>query len=411
MPGFLFWLSLLIFCVWFIQTVDLVPGVIFKINPLRDFSRQRRGSPKAAAPSGLRNDMDDFPKISVIFAARNEASSVREAVSSLLAQDYPDFEVIAVNDRSTDETLSILQSFSSNSRLKILNITDLPPGWLGKTHALYEGYRISSGEHLLFTDADVFFAPETLKAAASAFSHSRKGGNPLDHLVLFPKLLTESLLEKAFTQAFGLALLRRFRPWASENPKSTAHLGIGAFNMIRREAYRKIGTHERLALEVVDDMTLGRRVKEKGLRQRVMSGFGLISVRWVANAGGVVKSLEKNAFAGMDYKISTLLSATLAMLMLDIFPFFGAFVTRGPGFYLNLGTWLCLFLISWTVCRKVSGDWRIFWTHPFASLLLLYCFWRSAFLTLRAGGVRWRDTFYSLEELRRSSSFSPDRRG
>ena len=398
---FIWWFSLLVFLFWLAQTLDLVPGVLFKISFLSKHSHLTVAS----------------PKISVVFAARNEAAGVGAAVRSLLSQDYPDFEVIAVNDRSTDGTLSILQSFSGDSRLKILDVRELPPAWLGKTHALYQGYLVSSGEYLLFTDADVLFEPGTLRAASAALGHSRMGlgGNPQalgsptktfgddkewDHLVLFPKLLTESFIEKAFTQVFGLALFRRFRPWAASNPDSSAHMGLGAFNLIRRSAYETIGAHQKLALEVVDDITLGRLVKENKLRQRVMSGVDLISVRWVGNAGGVVRSLEKNGFAGMDYNVSTLIAATFGILIFDVLPFLFLFLTRGPAFYFNLGTLVCLILISRAACRKISGDWRLFWTHPFASLLLLFILWRSAFLILRAGGVRWRDTFYPLRQLR-----------
>ncbi len=399
---FIFWFSSLVFLVWLLQTIDLVSGVLLKLPFLSCHSRTILGGNPLVHRSPTKTFGDDkAPKISVVFAARNEAASVGETLRMLLSQDYPDFEVIAVNDRSEDKTLSILQSFSHDSRLKILNIQELPPHWLGKTHALYQGYLISTGEYLVFTDADVLFLPGTLKAAMAILCHSRERGNPFcDHLVLFPKLLTGGFVERAFTQVFGLALFRRFRPWQASNPKSLAHMGIGAFNMIRRSAYEKIGTHQRLALEVVDDVTLGRLVKENGLRQRVMSGIDFISVPWVANAGGVVKSLEKNAFAGMGYSVFTLLAATLAIMALDILPFFFLFLTHGPAFYFNLGTLLCLLLISLAACRKMSGDWRLFWTHPFASLLLLFILWRSAFLILRAGGVRWRDTFYSLDQLK-----------
>ncbi len=430
---FVWWFSLLVFLFWLAQTLDLVPGVLLKIPFLRhcEEPRPRKGaaalrgdeaiSEIASATYGLppRNDF----KISVVFAARNEATGVGAAVRSLLSQDYPDFEVIAVNDRSTDGTLSILQSFSGDSRLKILDVRELPPAWLGKTHALYQGYLASTGEYLLFTDADVLFEPGTLSAAASVFCHSRprsmsgvnssgnlfQNGSPIkpfgddngcDHLVLFPKLLTESFIEKAFTQVFGLALFRRFRPWEASNPDSSAHMGLGAFNLIRRSAYEIIGTHQKLALEVVDDITLGRLVKENKLRQRVMSGVDLISVRWVGNAGGVVRSLEKNGFAGMGYNVSTLIAATFAILIVDVLPFLLLFFTGGAAFYFNLGTLVCLILISRAACRKMSGDWRLFWTHPSASLLLLFVLWRSAFLILRAGGVRWRDTFYPLQQLR-----------
>ena len=389
-------LSICIFLTWLVQAIDLVVGVIFGISSL---TKVKGRGPKDGK----------FPKVSIIFAARNEAKDVEAAARSMLAQDYPDFEVIAVNDRSTDGTLAILESLAPSpcpfppgerervrGKLKVLNISALPSGWLGKTHALWRGYLISKGDWLLFTDADVNFHPSTLRASIQAASDYR-----LDHLALFPQLVTKKIIEAIFAHYFILSFLRFLRPWAAPNPKSPAFVGVGAFNLVRREVYEAIGTHEKLALEVVDDVGLGRRVKKAGYSQRAMSGVDFVSVKWVEGFKGVLASLQKNAFAGMNYQLSLVFLATASIFMLDALPFFLFFYCQWPAWIFSLLT-VILIWISNRAClfsEKQRESW-LWVAHPLGSLLFLLVLWRSAYTAIRERGIRWRDTFYSLDGLK-----------
>lgn len=367
----------LILALWFIQALDIVSGILFKTPVLKPGQHPLPGS---------------LPKISIIVAARNEAPHVREALSTMLAQDYPDYEVIAINDRSEDETGTILKSFN-DPKLKTLDIRNLPDGWLGKNHALHQGYLASSGSWLLFTDADVHFHPNTLKASVSAIVQANA-----DHLVVFPKMICNHWTESVFTGAFIMAFFRRFRPWAAQNPKSSSFVGVGAFNMVRRETYQSAGTHERIALDVLDDLHLGKLIKINGGKQLAVSGPDLVSVQWVKDWSGVLLSLEKNAFAGFDYKVWLMVAATFAGLLVDIFPYLGIFFA--PTAPLCRMILLCV-AACYLAAQKINRwSFFAFFTHGFGVGLILVLVWRSALKILKEGGVTWRGTFYSLAQLR-----------
>ncbi len=376
-------LAIVLFLFWCYQGSLFMAAVFWRVPRL---------TPGAAS-------LTAYPKVSIIFAARNEEQKIRDAVCTMLNQDYPDFEVIAVNDRSSDQTLAILEDLARTpqaSRLKVFDIQKLPANWLGKNHALYQGFLASSGEWLLFTDADVHFDPGTLKAALQTVSERK-----LDHLVLFPYAITKSYLEALFMMTFTFVFYLWFRPWAARNPRSQAYVGIGSFNLVRREVYEKIGTHQAIALEVTDDMMLGREVKKHGFRQMLMDGTSMIWETWVEGWKGILNSLEKNGFAGLHYNLFLLIGATLGLLIFDMAPFFLIFVTHGGAQYCLLGVIGIFFLMHCAVQKYFRYSLITFPAHPFGSLLILFLVWRSAVKTLWQGGVKWRDTFYPLEILKK----------
>lgn len=343
------------------------------------------------------------PKVSIIFAARNEAGRVQEALRSMLAQDYPNFEVIAVNDRSTDETRMELTVFQGDKHFKFVDITELPLGWLGKNHALYQGYLASRGEWLLFTDADVHFDPTTLKSVMHAVQIHK-----LQHLTLFPRMITREFIESIFTDYFILAFCLRFRPWLAQFhaprwlPGARAYAGVGAFNMVHLLAYENMGTHQKIALEVVDDMMLAKMIKESGCRQMAFVGTHLIRVRWVEGFRGVIQSLKKNAFAGLNYKIGSLAAVTITFFLFDGMPFLLPFLVKGKALAFSLAALGMIFLAHLSMLKLSRTSLLTLPFRPFAYLLMTFAVWSSALTILREGGVRWRDTFYSLKELKRA---------
>jgi hypothetical protein len=373
------------FLYWLIRGADLIIGTLFCV-------------PRLSAVSEAQPHSVSTPKISVILAARNESKHIGDAVRKLLLQNYPNFELITVNDRSDDDTLSILQAIQ-DPRLKVVDITTLPKGWLGKTHALYQAYLASSGEWLLFTDADVKFDPATLRDAIDTVQQ-----RSLDHLALFPKVELVSYLETIFVAYFTLTFNMRFRTWAARFRRSRAFVGIGAFNLVRRTAYEKIGTHKSIALDIADDMMLGKRIKQAGFRQMGMNGDRHISVRWVEGARGVMNSLHKNGFRGLNYNLLHLIVISCGMLVVDTLPFIGLFFAHGDAFYLFAGTVLCVGLVYGVGALYVPATILAYPAHPFGSLLFMTILWRSAISAIRDGGVGWRGTMYSLEELKKNST-------
>src|SRR5438270_1089467 len=222
------------------------------------------------------------PRVSIIVPARNEEESVEQCLRSLLSLDYDNYEVIAVNDRSTDRTGEILERLSndpgsSNHRgrvvplLRVIHHTELPPGWLGKTHAMWTAAKEASGEWLLFTDADVLFKPDSLRRAI-AYAEAE----PADHVVLFPRMIMQRAGEYMMIAFFQTMFIFGHRPWKVADPSTDDHMGVGAFNLVRRRVYDAVGTYEALRMEVLDDMKLGKVVKKAGFEQRNVFGGDLI---------------------------------------------------------------------------------------------------------------------------------------
>ncbi len=337
-----------------------------------------------------------WPRLAVLFAARNEAGMVAQATRSILAEDYPALELIAVDDRSTDATGAILDAIAAEDpRLRVVHVHDLPRGWLGKNHALHAGAADLAAEWLLFTDADVVLAPETLRRGIALAARER-----LDHLAVIPDVVTESEWERIFLAAFSLMFAVHAPPWKVSNPRNKAAAGIGAFNLVRAEAFRAIGGFQHLALSVDDDMRLAQVLKFAGYRTRLAMGHRAFSVRWHVGLRGMVRGLEKNFFAGIDFRLTTVLLAVPAMIV----------VGMGPHLGLVVGPWwtraLCaagLGSIA-ALLGQERGQSGIAWYHalflPIGTAACMLALVRSTWLTLRRRGVRWRDHFYPLKELR-----------
>jgi glycosyltransferase involved in cell wall biosynthesis len=337
------------------------------------------------------------PRISILFAARDEEEKLPAALGTLMEIDYPDLEVISVDDRSKDSTGRILDEFAdAHPRLRVVHITQLPAGWLGKPHALQRGYEVSNGEWLLFTDADVRFKPDALRRAVS-LAESRK----LDHLTLFCDVEMVGFWEKALLTFFGLGFHLATDPARVSNPRSSRYAGVGAFQLLRRSAYEGSGTHRRLAMEVVDDMKLGKIVKQAGFRSDCAVAHHFVSVRWHAGLANIVRGVTKNFFASAGYNLG-LVSAQLAGLaMMNILPFVGLFVSHGwIRIFCAIAVAIAVgFHAGIAMLSRVSPLYSL--THPLGALLFCYMLLRSTVVTLRQGGIVWRDTFYPLEELRR----------
>src|SRR5258708_32713756 len=268
-----------------------------------------------------------FPRVSIIVPAKDEEETIAGVLHSLLALDYPNYEVIAVDDRSTDQPGARMDEVAATEaaagglrvvRIKVVHIKDLPDRWLGKSHAMWTQRQQATGDWLLFTDADVFFREDTLRRTL-AYAEAERA----DHLVVFPTLVMGTPGERMMIAFFQTLFAFGHRPWKVADPNAKDHLGVGAFNLIRREAYEKIGTYKALRMEVLDDMKLGKVVKVAGLAQRVVFGEGLLSIRWAKGAFGVVDNFTKNFFAVMSFQWWRTVGTAVALFYLNLLPFFG----------------------------------------------------------------------------------------
>jgi len=340
-----------------------------------------------------------LPPVSLMFSARDEAEKMPAALRSMLALDYPTYEVIAVDDRSSDATPEILREIAAGCKhLHTVRVEELPAGWLGKPHGLQTAYERSHGEWLVFTDADVRFEPEVLRQAVSLALERR-----YDHLTLFPQMEMSGFWEKTLLTFFGVAFLMYSRPWAVPDPRSSSYLGIGAFQLMRRSAYERIGTHRRLALEVVDDMTLGRLVKEAGLRSGAARAEDLLSIRWHDGIGNIIRGTEKNFFATARFRTGIAMAQYAAILILNVLPFVALPFVRGWAQAFAVVAAGIAVATSATAAVRGGASALYGLTHPLGALLFFYMAVRSMAITLRQRGIWWRGTFYPLSELRRGA--------
>jgi hypothetical protein len=339
----------------------------------------------------------DCPPVSILFAGRDEAEKLPGAIATMLALDYPTYEVIAVDDRSADATGAILAAAAKKDpRLKPARVDMLPPGWLGKPHALQQAYERSSGEWLVFTDADVHFAPDLLRRAIALAEK-----NHWEHLTLLgaPKMYTFG--EKVALTFFGICFLMGTKPWRANDPKSRGYTGVGAFQLIRRGAYEKMGTHRRLAMEVIDDIKLGKLVKEAGFRSGVAAGGSAVSVHWHAGLGNTIRGTTKNFFAWTGFKLWLITAQIIGTLMMFVFPVAALPFARGWELVFALIAVALPAIIGAGVAVKLGAPVAYALTYPLGAVIICWMLARSTIVTLWQGGVTWRGTFYSLEELKR----------
>ncbi|WP_257008271.1 glycosyltransferase [Bacillus sp. FJAT-45350] len=370
---------------------------LFWIVILIDSAIGMRKLPKLENIKENKQLLNNGPLLSVIVAARNEAGAIEESLRSQFRQTYQNIEWIVVNDRSTDETGAIIDRLSSEEpRMTPLHITSLDKGWLGKNHALYHGYQASKGDYLLFTDGDVMYEKDTIEKSITYTVE-----NQIDHLTLSPNMNVERFWTKAFITFFLFGFSYFKRPWKANDDKNKAAIGIGAFNLVTREMYELIGTHEKIRERPDDDLMLGVQIKKSGGKQRLVTALSHLQVEWYPSLKEALIGLEKNTFAGLYYRYSMVLFAIGGVFLSQVWPFIALFVTDGLTRFLYSICIVLLFLVySQTVNLMSDNALRYFFVFPITALLFIYSIIRATTLTAKRGGIVWRGTFYSLKELR-----------
>lgn len=363
--------------IWFAQT----------LRSLRDI---------AAVPALPRLALDPKtprPLVSVVFSARDEAPRIETTVRRILAQSDVDLEVIAVDDRSSDGTRAVLEPLARDDRrVTALRVDALPDGWLGKPHGCHVGAGVARAPWILFTDADTWLAPDVLRRALDVAQREDAA-----HVVVAPGVRDASPLARAALIAFKLSLVG---PMARANRDSRRRaIGIGAFNLVRADAWRAVGGHERLRMEVIDDLRLGALLAQAGFRTRAFTCEDGITVDWARDLVGIVRALEKNAFAQMRYSAVVAFGATVLFVALWAGALIGPWIGSSAGWT----AFAALFSMSIpSALLEARHGGRPAWAivTPLLSILLVAAIVNSAVRTLAQGGVRWRGTLYRLSELR-----------
>ncbi len=346
----------------------------------------------------IKNETIPAPGVAVVIAARDEAGHIEAAVRSHLAQVGVDLRVLVADDRSTDDTPTIVARLAAaDARVEHVRIDELPAGWLGKCHALHTAAGRAGADWIVFADADTELSrPDTL-ARAAAFARESNA----DHLCLFPRMPARTRWARALATAFFLAALDRIAGLNSDRPG--AYFGVGAFNMVRATKYHAVGGHSTLRLEVLDDVHIGGLIRRAGGVSRARAAFDAVTTTWGGTVPELISVLEKNMFAATGYRLWLVALATLAFAALWI-P-----AALGPIVALALGSWTPILPTVATVIASAPAATlahRLGFSRfegalaPAVLPAIIYAGLRSTFLTLRRGGVRWRETFYPLADLR-----------
>lgn len=347
------------------------------------------------------NDIRPFsgpsrPRVSIIVPACNEEETIETAMLSLVQQDYGPFEIVVINDRSTDRTGAILEKLAAQyPRIRLLEVTELPPGWLGKNHALHYGARAAGGDYLLFTDADVLLEKTTVARAMTIMVAER-----LDHLSLIFKNIAAGSLLNAMIQDAGAALFFLFKPWAARNPRSRYFMGVGAFNLVKKDVYRRIGGHESIRMHPIDDIMLGKVIKQHGFRQDCLAGYDFVTVRWYETAGMMIDGLMKNVFALYNFRVTWVLAGIVIIFVMTIFPVWGVFLADGYARLLFLATVMVrgiAFVRGSVMLGNGIRSWPWSLVTPYINIFIMI---KATVTTLKNKGIDWRGTYYPLAQLR-----------
>ena len=336
-----------------------------------------------------------WPSVAIIFAAKDEQREIEEAVRSMLKVDYPNLKYTAVNDRSTDQTGDILNRLAEeDERLNVVHVEELPDGWLGKNNALHQAAVATDTDYLLFTDADVSFDAECVKRA---IGYTESHG--VDHLTMFPKVPMPGLMLNAFVVFFFKTFVLYYQAWRVSNRNSKAFLGIGAFNLVRNNAFREVGGFLRIRMEVVDDLWLGKLLKQGGFRQQVLIARDDISVPWYGSVREMIVGLDKNTYAGVNYNPLLWMAMILGVGLGFFWPFAAIFFYEGP--LQILFAWICGVLMvssGWMAIRmKITPCIAV--CVPFIVAIFIFTIMRAGIIFYIRGGIKWRGTLYTKEQL------------
>jgi Glycosyltransferase like family 2 len=337
-----------------------------------------------------------WPRVSLIVPARDEVETLGPAMRSRLVEGYPALEVVLVDDRSTDGTSALVDAIAAEDpRVRAMHLTSLPPGWLGKLHAMKEGLRLATGEWLLFSDADVHLAPGTLALAVSYVEAQR-----LDHLSILPQLLPATWLVDAALASFTRTGLVMGRVWLVSDQRSKVGGSVGAFGLVRRSALERSPGIEHLRLEVADDLALGQMLKASGSRSAVANGRELVRIHWYRSLAELARGTEKAA-ALFDHRIFPALCWTVGLGVLELGPFAVALLAPlalarwlgllGAALLLGSTVWMCRFAGQRTLPALLS---------PVGVVVNGVLLLRAAVVGKIRGGLQWRSTLYRPEELR-----------
>jgi chlorobactene glucosyltransferase len=345
------------------------------------------------------------PLISVCVPARNEERNIRACVEAILAQDYPNFEVIVLEDRSTDGTSDILRSLvAQNDKLKVIPGSDLSKDWAGKPHALFQASAAARGDWLCFVDADTFLSSTTLSSC-----YAKAIETDADMFTIMTFQIMGSFWEKVVMPIVMTALSVGFSPRKVNDPKSKDAIANGQFILIKRSVYDAIGGHESVKDQIVEDKAIAEQVKWNGYRLIVANGYSVAKTRMYTSLTEMWEGWTKNIYLGLSDRPSLMLLGAfgafillVVALVLPLWPLLGIF------WYLQGGSWMALVvifesLILWAIVIYVRArvsigmgisPWYAF-TLPLGASVFAAMMFTSGWKVISGKGVTWKGRIYT----------------
>lgn len=338
--------------------------------------------------------LESWPRLSILVPARDEGANIEAALSSKLETVYPNLELVAIDDRSTDATPEIIDRLAAaDPRVRAVHIQSLPPRWLGKLHAMQRGLDVATGEWVLFSDADVHIEDSVLQKLIAVAEHES-----LDFIAVFPRMHAVNLGLDSGVAALVRYLALSGRIWQANDPRSQVGAGVGAFNLVRRSVLEKTRAIEELKLEIADDVALGALLKQSGARCRFYAGRDEVHLVFLDSIRAAMRSIDKGGgLLGFSFVRPVL--AALAPPAIDLGIPLAGIAAGGTAAILGLDALILATITHVLLARHLRLPIRGALAWPIGQVL-------NAALTLRAGlrawkhqGIYWRDTFYSREVL------------
>jgi chlorobactene glucosyltransferase len=349
----------------------------------------------------------NFPKVSIILPARNEEKYIARCLDSLLKQDYPNFEIIAINDSSTDRTEVIMQHYAARDpRILVVNAKSKPVGWVGKNWACYQGYLRATGNLLLFTDADTVHLPSTMSLSVKHLIFEN-----LDALTAIPKLLCKDFWTKITLPMLSTFLYSRFSALRVNDPKTKIGYFFGSFFIISRRTYEKVGTHKAVRHEIIEDGALGGKVKEEKFMMKMVRGDNYIEAIWARDFHTLWHGLRRLMIPlyNQKRKRASLMAIAIFFLLFEPFlllPYSLLFlnIARDDIFSLILivsDTMACAIIIFSSVIQlrlSVFQNPLYALASPLGGAIISLSFITSIIDARKKGTVSWRGRQYTLNE-------------
>jgi chlorobactene glucosyltransferase len=352
-----------------------------------------------------RTRVSHFPKVSVILPARNERRYITRCLNSLLGQDYPNFEIIAINDSSTDGTGEIMKAYAANDlRVMHIDASPKPEGWTGKNWACYQGFLQARGELLMFTDADSKHLPSTMSLAVGHLISEN-----LEALTAVPRLICNDFWTKITLPVLATFLHTRFSPIRVNDPNSRTGYFFGSFFIITRNTYEAIGTHEGVKEELVEDGALGGKVKASKFRMKMVRGEFHIDAVWARDLPTLWQGLRRfmipvyyqdkvDAYM-MAMAVFFILFAPFAFLPYLSVASFAGNISFQMLFGLQISAIALIMVTTAVQCRLAIFESPVYaFAAPFSGALISLSFMSAIADAKKKGAISWRDRKYIISK-------------